>query len=105
MRYELLDAAGRAAERLTENHTEHTEAGSAEWPPLIMWLEQSATEVVKRGEPERTALESPSTSGKRLAKRLRGGQPRSLQSKKCGPAKWNSQCPAHHATPDGSWKR
>ena len=26
-----------------------TEAGATEWPPLLSWLEQSVTEVVKRG--------------------------------------------------------
>lgn len=39
----------RAVERLTQDHTEHTDAGATEWPPLITWLEQSVTEMVKRG--------------------------------------------------------
>lgn len=41
----------RAVERLTAAHTEHTEAGPVEWPPLLEWLERSVTEVVKRGMP------------------------------------------------------
>ena len=38
-----------AVTRLTETHTEQTDAGPTEWPPLIVWLEQSVTDVVKRG--------------------------------------------------------
>lgn len=38
-----------AVTRLTETHTEQTEAGPTEWPPLITWLDRSVTEVVKRG--------------------------------------------------------
>lgn len=44
-----MEATARAVVRLTETHTEHTDAGPTEWPPLIVWLEQSVTEVVKRG--------------------------------------------------------
>lgn len=39
----------RAVERLTQAHTEMTEAGPTEWPPLLVWLERSVTEMVKRG--------------------------------------------------------
>lgn len=39
----------RAVVRLTEHHTEHTDAGPVEWPPLLTWLERSVTEIVKRG--------------------------------------------------------
>ncbi len=38
----------RAVERLTEAHTEHTEAGMVEWPPLLVWLEQSITTIMGR---------------------------------------------------------
>lgn len=38
----------RAVERLTEHHTEHTEAGAVEWPPLLLWLESRITEIVGR---------------------------------------------------------
>lgn len=39
----------RAVERLTQAHAEMTEAGPTEWPPLLVWLERSVTEMVKRG--------------------------------------------------------
>lgn len=45
----MIDAE-RAVERLTQEHTEHTEAGPVEWPPLLEWLEKSVTEQVKRGQ-------------------------------------------------------
>lgn len=38
----------RAVERLTQAHTEHTDAGPVEWPPLLEWLESAVTEVVGR---------------------------------------------------------
>lgn len=38
----------RAVERLTLAHTEHTEAGPVEWPPLLAWLETRVTEIVGR---------------------------------------------------------
>lgn len=44
-----MESTERAVVRLTEPHTEHTDAGPVEWPPLLVWLEQSVTEVVKRG--------------------------------------------------------
>lgn len=44
-----MEATSRAVVRLTEDHTEHTEAGATEWPPLLVWLERSVTEMVKRG--------------------------------------------------------
>lgn len=42
-------AVERAVVRLTQPHTEMTEAGAVEWPPLLEWLDDSVTEVVKRG--------------------------------------------------------
>lgn len=36
----------RAVEQLTQPHTEHTEAGPVEWPPLLTWLQQSITTIV-----------------------------------------------------------
>ncbi|QIM19472.1 hypothetical protein G7066_14450 [Leucobacter coleopterorum] len=39
----------REVVRLTQPHTEMTEAGAVEWPPLLVWLDNSITEVVKRG--------------------------------------------------------
>jgi len=44
-----MESTERAVVRLTEAHTEMTEAGAVEWPPLLSWLEQSVTEMVKRG--------------------------------------------------------
>lgn len=44
-----VTAAERAIVRLTERHTEMTEAGAVDWPPLLVWLDKSITEVVKRG--------------------------------------------------------
>lgn len=44
-----MESTERAIERLTESHTEWTEAGATEWPPLLVWLEQSVTSMVKRG--------------------------------------------------------
>lgn len=44
-----MESTERAVVRLTEDHTEMTEAGATEWPPLLRWLEQSVTEMVKRG--------------------------------------------------------
>ena len=44
-----MEATERAIERLTQAHTEMTEAGPTEWPPLLVWLERSVTEMVKRG--------------------------------------------------------
>lgn len=38
----------RSVERLTQEHTEHTDAGPVEWPPLLEWLEAAVTEVVGR---------------------------------------------------------
>lgn len=43
-----MEAISRAVVRLTEDHTEHTEAGVTEWPPLLVWLEDAITEVVGR---------------------------------------------------------
>ena len=40
----------RAVVRLTEPHTEMTEAGAVEWPPLLLWLDGAVTEQVKRGQ-------------------------------------------------------
>ena len=44
-----METIDYAVARLTEHHTVQTDAGPVEWPPLIMWLERSVTEVVKRG--------------------------------------------------------
>lgn len=44
-----MEATERAIERLTQAHTEMTDAGPTEWPPLLVWLERSVTEMVKRG--------------------------------------------------------
>ncbi|MBC9954928.1 hypothetical protein ICM05_09785 [Leucobacter sp. cx-42] len=44
-----METTERAVTRLTSTHTEHTDAGPVEWPPLIEWLNTSITEVVKRG--------------------------------------------------------
>ncbi|QIK63202.1 hypothetical protein G7068_08330 [Leucobacter viscericola] len=44
-----VTAAERAIVRLTQPHTEMTEAGAVDWPPLLDWLDRSITEVVKRG--------------------------------------------------------
>jgi hypothetical protein len=44
-----MESTERAVVRLTRAHTEMTDAGPVEWPPLLVWLEQSVTEVVKRG--------------------------------------------------------
>ncbi len=38
----------RAVERLTTAHTEHTDAGPVEWPPLLTWLKSRVTEIVGR---------------------------------------------------------
>lgn len=43
-----METTARAVERLTEPHTEMTDAGSVEWPPLIRWLETRVTEIVGR---------------------------------------------------------
>lgn len=43
-----MEATSRAVVRLTEDHTEHTESGATEWPPLLTWLEEAVTEVVGR---------------------------------------------------------
>ena len=45
-----MEATARAVVRLTEDHTEHTEAGATEWPPLLVWLDTAVTEQVKRGQ-------------------------------------------------------
>ena len=44
-----MESTERAVVRLTEDHTEMTEAGPVEWPPLLDWLDKSVTEQVKRG--------------------------------------------------------
>ena len=44
-----MESTERAVVRLTEDHTEMTEAGPVEWPPLLDWLDQAVTEQVKRG--------------------------------------------------------
>lgn len=44
-----MQAIDYAVTRLTETHTVQTDAGPVEWPPLVVWLERSVTEVVKRG--------------------------------------------------------
>lgn len=43
-----MDRTDRAVVRLTEPHTEMTEAGPVEWPPLLSWLSRSVTEIVGR---------------------------------------------------------
>lgn len=43
-----MESTERAVVRLTEHHTEHTEAGVVEWPPLLLWLESRITEIVGR---------------------------------------------------------
>lgn len=45
----MSESTERAVTRLTEDHTEVTEAGVTEWPPLLLWLERSVTDMVKRG--------------------------------------------------------
>lgn len=44
-----MQATARAVERLTQAHTEHTDAGPVEWPPLLRWLQDRVTEVTRRG--------------------------------------------------------
>lgn len=44
-----MEATERAVTRLTQAHTEMTEAGPTEWPPLLVWLEEAITTVVGRG--------------------------------------------------------
>lgn len=44
-----MEATARAVVRLTEAHTEMTEAGAVDWPPLLVWLNDAVTEQVKRG--------------------------------------------------------
>ncbi|MDI6024478.1 hypothetical protein QBL02_13100 [Leucobacter sp. UT-8R-CII-1-4] len=44
-----MESTERAVVRLTEAHTEMTEAGAVEWPPLLSWLDNAVTEQVKRG--------------------------------------------------------
>lgn len=44
-----MQDTGRGVIRLTEDHAEHSEVGATEWPPLITWLKQSVTEMVKCG--------------------------------------------------------
>lgn len=43
-----MQATERAIVRLTEAHTEMTEAGAVEWPPLLVWLEESITRASGR---------------------------------------------------------
>lgn len=43
-----MEATARAVVRLTEHHTEMTEAGAVEWPPLLVWLQTRVTEIVGR---------------------------------------------------------
>lgn len=45
-----MEATARAVVRLTEHHTELTEAGAVDWPPLLVWLNDAVTEQVKRGQ-------------------------------------------------------
>ncbi|WP_053387012.1 DUF7341 domain-containing protein [Leucobacter japonicus] len=45
-----MESTERAVTRLTEPHTELTEAGPVEWPALIDWLNDAITEQVKRGQ-------------------------------------------------------
>lgn len=45
-----MEATERAIVRLTEHHTELTEGGTVEWPPLLVWLNGAVTEQVKRGQ-------------------------------------------------------
>lgn len=45
-----MEATSRAVVRLTEHHTELTEAGAVDWPPLLVWLNDAVTEQVKRGQ-------------------------------------------------------
>lgn len=45
----MTESTERAVLRLTEPHTEMTEAGPVEWPALIDWLDDSIREVVGRG--------------------------------------------------------
>lgn len=44
-----MQATARAVTRLTETHTEHTDAGPVEWPPLLAWLQNRVTDVTRRG--------------------------------------------------------
>lgn len=43
-----MQSTERAVVRLTEDHTEMTEGGAVEWPPLLVWLESAVTEIVGR---------------------------------------------------------
>lgn len=43
-----MERTERAVVRLSQAHTEMTEAGPVEWPPLLAWLERSVTEVMGR---------------------------------------------------------
>lgn len=43
-----MERTERAVVRLSQAHTEMTEAGPVEWPPLLIWLERSVTEVMGR---------------------------------------------------------
>lgn len=44
-----MEATERAVVRLTEEHTEMTEAGATEWPPLLSWLRERITDINQRG--------------------------------------------------------
>ncbi len=43
-----MERTERAVVRLSRAHAEMTEAGPVEWPPLLIWLERSVTEVMGR---------------------------------------------------------
>ena len=53
----------RAVVRLTETHTEHTDAGPVEWPPLLVWLDAAITAQVKRGQAGSGGTGSPIDTG------------------------------------------
>lgn len=44
-----MESTERAVVRLTEDHTEMTEAGPVEWPPLLDWIRERVTEINRRG--------------------------------------------------------
>lgn len=58
-----MESTERAVVRLTEHHTEMTEGGPVEWPPLLVWLDNAVTEQVKRGQAGSGGAGSPINMG------------------------------------------
>lgn len=69
-----MESTERAVVRLTEPHTELTEAGPVEWPALIDWLDTAITEQVKRGQAGSGGTGSPiDMAALALLQRVEGG--------------------------------